>query len=120
MGSFDKLRTSEPRCRRCAVKRSTFLGLMLASVVLFAACAPSAPSGGDASALQSPAAKKRIVAAVLVEPQGWLQNLTQRSSTKGLPETQQLMNSALTYLDDEDMLQPHLADAVPTGENGPW
>src|SRR5205814_2226820 len=60
------------------------------------------------------------VVAVLVEPQGWLQQLTDRSSTKGLAETEQLMNSALTYLDDRDVLQPHLAEAVPTTENGLW
>jgi peptide/nickel transport system substrate-binding protein len=106
--------------RRRAVKQSIRLSLALASLVLLAACAPSAPLGRDASAPQSPATKKRIVGAVLVEPQGWLQNLTQRSSTKGLPETQQLMNSALTYLDDEDVLQPHLAETVPTVENGLW
>lgn len=101
--------------------RSLHLSLTLAAAILFSACgATSSSRTVDPAGSQEPAAKKRVVAAVLVEPQGWLQHLTQRSSTKGLPETQQLMNAALTYVDDQDALQPHLAEAVPTVENGLW
>ncbi len=103
------------------MKTSLWLSLGLASAVLLTACGAPVPSRvGEGAGSQGPTRTKRIVAAVLVEPQGWLQHLTQRSSTKGLAETQQLMNANLTYLDDLDVVQPHLAEAVPSAENGLW
>src|SRR5205814_6183070 len=66
------------------------------------------------------ATPKRIATAVLVEPAGWLQQLTDQFSVKGLADTEQLLNANLTYVDDQDVLQPQLAEAVPSVENGLW
>lgn len=71
----------------------------------------------------TPATPKRLVAAIHGDPKGLYQQLTQRTGSgrvPGLPHIHQLANSTLNYFDDQDILQPHLADAVPTVENGLW
>lgn len=104
------------------MSRSKGLCLVLACVVLLACNAPG-PSRIEApSAGQTPVAPKRLVAAVRSDPAGLHLHLTQPSQpvVPGLAYLYQLMNAALTFSDDQDVLQPHLAEAVPTVENGRW
>ena len=99
------------------------VSLSLALVVALAACAPVAPSPtGVGTPARAPAAKQRLVATVHSDPAGLHLQLTQPSNpvVPGLAELHQLVNAALTYSDDHDVLQPHLAEAVPTVENGLW
>ncbi len=79
--------------------------------------APGAPQG------QQPAAKKRIVAAVngnLFTVSGMLAVGGTGTATQGTSEVERLVNAGLTIRGLTQPLEPQLAEAVPTLENGLW
>lgn len=95
--------------------------LLLFTVVL-AGCAPADGAGRGNQSQASPVMKKRVVAAV----QGDMFTLSAFISAgglgttqPGLGETQALLSSTLT-IDNGGLLEPRLAQAVPTTENGLW
>src|SRR5207249_585241 len=112
------------RYGRRLVRVATHLSLALVSVTLLAACvAPTNTLGGEGAGPGVPPPTKRLVTSVYADPAGLDQQLTAGiagSRVPGLAELYQLMNAALTYSDDQDVLQPNLAQAVPTAENGLW
>src|SRR5579871_2196152 len=82
---------------------------------------PSSTPSGPAAPTQVPA-KKRVVASIFSDPAGVYQEMTNRTvgSVSGLAELIQLMNTGLSYQDDANVYQPHLAEALPTVDNGLW
>ena len=102
-----------------AMLRAGFLSLLLLSIL--AGCAPNEGVRTDAAS-QAPAAKKRIVAAV----QGDMFTMSTLISAgglgttqPGLGEIQRLLSVGFT-IDNGGVLEPRLAEAVPTIENGLW
>jgi peptide/nickel transport system substrate-binding protein len=91
-----------------------------------AACAgpaPSAPaeSGAAAPSVDRPATK-RVVAAIRGYPKSVAVSIDGAGlgSTAGLREVEQLLHNGLATLDNDGRLQPRLAEAVPSVENGLW
>lgn len=103
---------------RCAQR----FALVAALGLILVACA--SPPGGTTPRDQEtqPTAQKRLVAAVNSEPPGMHLQLTQPNigSAPGLPELWQILGAGLTYLDDDDVVHPLLAEAAPSTENGGW
>lgn len=103
--------------------RIRIVGLALATAVVVAACAPP-QSGGPATGAgaSQPVAKKRMLAAIFSDPPGMYIHQTQPNvgSAPGVSELWQVMSAGLTYLDDDDVLFPVLAQGVPTADNGLW
>jgi peptide/nickel transport system substrate-binding protein len=97
----------------------------LTLILLVAACAPaSAPSTQTAAPPQAPAVKQRLTASIFSDPPGMFKELTNPGGTTGsvpgLAELSEMMHSGASYLDDQDVLQPRLAQAVPSADNGLW
>ena len=96
--------------------------LMLAST----ACAPSSPGGAPAAQPAEavrPAAPKRIVAAIRGDPKTLSESINTAaggSSSAGVRELEPLVNAGLLNMDPKGVLQPLLAQAAPTIENGQW
>lgn len=89
----------------------------LALIILATGCA--APVGtvlpdraGDRTEQRAP---KRIAAAVMGEP-----NVLEGARIPGTDAFQQLVHVGFANVDDKGLLQPRLAEAVPTLENGLW
>ncbi len=106
------------------LSRTGLVPLILAT--LLAACAAPAPSPtstgrapNQADLSSQPAAPKRIVTAVVGQPATWVERLrpSVRTGTWNLYE---LVSAGTTLLDDQSELQPQLAQAVPSLENGLW
>lgn len=101
-----------------------WLGFGVAAGLIFAACAPPPPTApGSSSATDTrPAAKKRLLTAIFSDPPGMHIHLTQPNvgSAPGVSELWQIIGAGLGFLDDDDVVQPLLADATPTAENGLW
>jgi peptide/nickel transport system substrate-binding protein len=95
------------------------LGLALG--VLIAACGapvPSAPTAGG-PAPERAAGPKRIKSALMGDPP--VLNLKlQSTNVAGTDVLEELTNSGLATPDDRGVLQPQLAEAVPSVENGLW
>ncbi len=86
-------------------------------------------SGGQRSQTADPdatsarvSAPKRIAVGIMIEPQAFRSQLSRSSlgSIPGSQELEQLVNAGLTIADSQGKLQPELAEAVPTVENGMW
>jgi peptide/nickel transport system substrate-binding protein len=102
---------------------AAWFSVAFATTFIVACAGPRAAESPAGAGATESAPKKRLVAAVHGDPVGLHQLLTQRVGSgrvPGLTEIHQLVNSAPNYLDDQDVLQPHLADAVPTVENRLW
>jgi peptide/nickel transport system substrate-binding protein len=93
-----------------------------------AGCAPSQPSaptsqaetrGAQPATAPSP---KRVTIGISGDP-NTLNNSIGRAGSGGVPGVdalEELVNAGLTLVDDTGALQPQLADAVPSIENGLW
>jgi peptide/nickel transport system substrate-binding protein len=98
------------------------LGLILALV----GCASPAPTPAarpsDGAAQSGSRAPKRIVAAIRGQPPAlnYAVMRTGAGGTPGLTELDMLLNPGLAITDAKGELQPRLAEAVPTLENGLW
>jgi peptide/nickel transport system substrate-binding protein len=102
----------------------THLGALLGLLVLLAACAPG-QTGQPAATNGEPRreAPKRLVAGIMGDPPT-LRNTVHATggsgSTPGLDTVEDFLNVGLTTLDNRGRLQPRIAEAVPTLENGLW
>ncbi len=104
------------------VRRS--LGTVVTLLVLAVACAPPQPGPGTMSAREArQEGPKRLVAAIMGDPPT-LRNTVHATggsgSTPGLDTVEDFLNVGMTALDNRGQLQPRLAVAVPTIENGLW
>lgn len=96
-----------------------------AAFVLLLACGqpPSPASSPGSASSQPPPSPRRVTVAVMSEPPV-LNHLVSRAfsavSVAGVVELEQLVNDGMVVSNDRGMLQPRLAEAVPTVENGLW
>jgi len=98
--------------------------MLLVLAAVLAACADlggqSFSQGGSKSSGTQP---KRLVAAIMGDPPT-LRNTVNATggsgSAPGLDTVEEMLNVGLSALDNRGSLQPRLADAVPTIENGLW
>src|SRR5437016_2650521 len=101
------------------------IGLLLCLAALWTGCAPAGTggsatgaSGQTVTASQKP---KRIVVAMMGQPSAFVSRMNSTSNTvPGVSNLEQLVNSSLTEQTRDRSLQPLLAEAVPTIENGLW
>jgi len=100
--------------------------MLLVSYLLISCSGPGAIPRPDPDRGPSPegapralAATKKITAAVMSNPTVLSMELSP-SGIRGADALVQLVNAGLTIEDNRTMLQPGLADAVPTVENGLW
>ncbi len=97
--------------------------LLLGFSVLISACAsPPARLGGASGAAgeTTVAAPKRIVAAIRGTTPILYRKLAVGASYSGLNYVERLVNAGLVTVDTQGALQPQLADAVPSVDNGLW
>lgn len=95
-----------------------------AVVILLAACAPAGPSlttsASQDVAVAKPATPKRAIAAIQGIPNTVFNRFNPGSSQGGIDAIEVMLNSGLVIHDDQGVLRPLLAEAVPTVENGQW
>jgi peptide/nickel transport system substrate-binding protein len=106
--------------------RVILFGMVL---ILFLGCAspatpPTPPASQPQQSSQSTPAQrssgpKRITAAIAEDPPAIKRDITGRTSAGAL-ELERLLNGGLVLTDDKGLLQPELAEAVPTVDNGLW
>ncbi len=101
--------------------------LVLILMTLLAGCGPSTPTNRDAQRGSDAASgratgPKRLVTAVTSDLPSLRTTLSRAAggTLAGAPELEQLMHAGLTIIDNAATLQPQLAEAVPTVENGLW
>jgi peptide/nickel transport system substrate-binding protein len=106
--------------------KSSLCGTWIALAVVLSGCAPElrSPPARDQAATQDgrPAARKRIVAAIMGDPPT-LSNTINSAGAAGVPgasEVERLVNAGLTRVDPDGRLHPQLAESVPSIENGLW
>jgi len=96
----------------------------LAAFTLSCGPTPPSPSAGAPAAEQArAAAPKRIVAAIRGDPLTLSDSINwaaSGSTVAGVDVIEQLLHSGLLLVDGQGELQPLLAEAVPTVENGLW
>jgi peptide/nickel transport system substrate-binding protein len=98
-------------------------GLLLPLFLLLAACAsPQAPPAGQRGAAEEvkPATPKRIIAAIRGTTPILYRKLAVGATYSGLAYVERLVNAGLGTVDTQGGIQPQLAVAVPTLENGLW
>ncbi len=100
-----------------SAQRMTIISVILATLLV--ACGPAV--GPDTQAARDggnpPAAKKRVVAAWVITDVGSVSALPVGSEGK---EIASFVHAGLGMFDDQQVLHPQLAEAVPTLENGLW
>lgn len=96
------------------------LGLLVGFHVVFTACAPAAGERGGAAPVTAVSGPKSIVAAIAGAPPVLDSRFNTSSNKPGWNETALLYNGELTSLDNSNVLQPRLAEAPPTVDNGSW
>lgn len=106
-----------------ARRTASVLGLIL--TVLATSCAPSTagPSGSSPSAPASAASStpKRINVAMLGELPSFWDDINPGGGTiPGMGQFEGLASAGLATLDENDVLQAQLAEAVPSTDNGLW
>jgi peptide/nickel transport system substrate-binding protein len=101
--------------------------VLFAVAVVVAACASppesATPAPSQPGAAAQPTAPKRITAAIRGDPKTMNEPINMAaggSSSAGVRELEQLLNTGLLLLDPQGQLRPQLAEAVPTLENGLW
>ncbi len=100
--------------------------LLITLIVAITSCAPapaSAPRSGSGGEAAKPSAPKRIVAAVRGDPRTLsdaINNAAAGSTSAGVRELEQLVNSGLLVVDLQGNLKPQLAEGAPSIENGAW
>lgn len=102
---------------------NTLRGTWLVMALLLAACqvTPPPPSQERAAPPSGSGAPTRITAAVRSSPQVLFYNkLNLASAGLGVSDFEKLLTAGLTLADQDDVLRPQLAEAVPTLENGLW
>ena len=104
------------------IDRRIGLGLVLLTVLLSACATPPARPGGAPGSTEgsTPAAPKRIVAAIRGTTPILYRKLAVGASYSGLNYVERLVNAGLVTVDTQGALQPQLAEAVPTVDNGLW
>jgi len=106
-----------------ACARLTWIALIFVLVGCTSATPVSRPTErGESARSDSTAPRKRVIAAILGNPPT-LSNTINSSGAAGIPgasHTERLVNTGLTAVDAEGKLRPHLAEAVPSVENGLW
>src|SRR5437016_5931046 len=105
--------------------RSLRLSVVFPAVLIFAvACSSSAPTAGRPSSPGASASTpqvKRVTAAMMGEPSAFIARMNGTQITiPGIGNLEQLVNASMSELNAESRLQPQLAEAVPTLENGLW
>jgi peptide/nickel transport system substrate-binding protein len=101
------------------------VAIVLGIATLAVSCGPSATrdlttASNQATAASAPKAKK-IVAAIMGQPSSFISRMNSTSNTiPGASNLEQLVNASLTEQVRDRSLQPQLAEAVPTVENGLW
>src|SRR4051794_4144741 len=85
-------------------------------------CAPARSStpGGDSEQEPRTGGSKRFTAAIRGDPHTVYQKLNPRSNIHGIDDLERLVNTGLTVVDPDGNLQPRLAEAVPSIDNGLW
>ncbi len=95
----------------------------LAFVLLLAACGPQAPAGPSSAAREAsqPAGPKRITAAIHSSP-AYIGDkvFAGAGGYPGINHVEAMVNAGVATLDNRDVLQPQLAETLPTTENGLW
>ncbi|HZT07354.1 MAG TPA: ABC transporter substrate-binding protein [Chloroflexota bacterium] len=104
-------------------QRAAFVGTVV--IALLTSCAPSRPAAQaqpTAAVAASPrAGHNRVVASIMGEPTSMVARTnTTQISPPGAAVLEQLANSSLTEINGTGGLQPVLAEAVPTTDNGLW
>lgn len=104
------------------VRGSALLALMLAW-----GCAPAVPTGGGTggdSSVPRVSGPKRVVAAIRSAPASLARQKTNPAglvgSVPGLDALEELVHAGVVHLTPNGGLEPQLATAVPTAENGAW
>jgi peptide/nickel transport system substrate-binding protein len=97
------------------------IGWTIIAVVLAACASPSAPSG-EQVVPQQPAPHKRITAGLRGDPATVSAQLSRVGAGRiyGTAEIERMLNPGMVQTDDRQELQPSMAEAVPTVENGAW
>ncbi len=103
---------------RAMHNRPALLVFLAATLIVVGCAAPGPGAGGSAGQAAAPVAKKRIVAAIQIDVPSMSARLT--SPLPGGPELESMANASLARLDIYDVLQPSMAETVPTVENGLW
>ncbi|HZT06272.1 MAG TPA: ABC transporter substrate-binding protein [Chloroflexota bacterium] len=101
------------------------LGALVLIVATFASACAGSPSGTGpvgSSAPSSAGGAKRITAGILGNPYtlSYEINTAGTGSVRGVGEVEKIIHSGLVIRDGDGRLQPQLAEAVPTLENGKW
>jgi peptide/nickel transport system substrate-binding protein len=102
--------------------------LALCGVLALAACAaPAAPTGtsggASSSAASSSSSPKRLTIAIRSDPKALSAKLNSAAGAGGAPgaaEIEQMLNDGLAVETKAGVLEPQLAEAVPSVENGLW
>ncbi len=105
------------------VQRALLVLCLALALVGCASPAPSAPTrSADGAGGAASRAPKRITAAIRGQPPALNYSVmrTGAGGTPGLSELDLLLNPGLAITDAQGQLQPRLAEAVPTLENGLW
>src|SRR3954468_563463 len=109
-----------PRPSR-AHRGAALLGI-LALLLESAACSGSAPASGrtPSDSASTSTGPKRLRASVMSDPPVLSFKLNPVSNVAGVDGLDDLLHVGLSTIDDHSVLQPRLAEAVPSVENGLW
>jgi peptide/nickel transport system substrate-binding protein len=100
--------------------------LTLLLTFVLAACGTAGPAGGGTSSTNpsgAASAPRKITVAMRGEAKTISAKLNSEAGAGGTPgvgEVEDLLNAEMAMLDDDRVLHPQLAEAVPTTENGQW
>src|SRR4051794_12386983 len=100
-------------------------GLLLALIVVVAACAPSTSgraSGSTGAAPERATGTKRISVVIRGNPFALAQaiNAGGAGTVPGVDQVEAMLHTGLSVEDGQGKLRPRLAEATPTQENGLW
>src|SRR5262245_29348431 len=100
------------------------LSLIALATTVLAGCASPAsrPGAGGGETTPSQVAPKRLIAAISGEPKTLSQRVSSAGAggTPGLDALELLFHAGAGRVDDRGVMQPQLAEAIPTVENGGW
>src|SRR5438445_3039059 len=93
--------------------------------ILTACAAPTTAPGSGSAGGQQPRPKTHRVARIFSDPEGFQRNVTNpggggAGKAPGLTEAEWLLHNGLTYQDEDNLLKPRLAEAVPNTDTGLW